>query len=393
MSGLHAALSRIATFFVSILLSVVVQAGPNPVGPGSVGPINAAPEPTAAGPSDFEIAFAHAPVHYQDTDDSRPKADYITLFNYDGDWRANNNWDHLNNFPLPAHVYYSVVETCTHWFIGYAFFHPQDWTDGTVDQEHENDMEGSLAVVRKFGPSGPRLGRLEAIVTTVHSDFYSYVPSGSPFQNGAEDIDGTLTLATFAGSWRPQTSQEAKGHPLKAWPYAGDFDGLDARDGIIYYPSKDTSEVPSSGNDRSVKYQLESFFAPGGLWARQLTEADLPTAQTVTFFQWGRFGGDKSDGCGKGRLTVVCATNSANPPWRWDDNDDGPVYPGEMALDPAHLVERYFSNLGAFSTKYLRNQYVSDLKARGYAGARAPSDWPQSFDLDGLYAKMVTRCG
>ena len=93
MSGVHAALSRIATFIVSILLSVVVQAGPNPVGPGSVGPTNAAPEPQAAGPSDFEIAFAHAPVHYQDTDDSRPKADYITLFNYDGDWRANNNWD------------------------------------------------------------------------------------------------------------------------------------------------------------------------------------------------------------------------------------------------------------------------------------------------------------
>jgi Arm DNA-binding domain len=68
------------------------------------------------------------------------------------------------------------------------------------------------------------------------------------------------------------------------------------------------------------------------------------------------------------------------------------VRAGEMAFDPAHLVSRYFSNLDGFGTKDLRNQYVSDLKARGYRGTRRPRGWPPNLDLDGLYAKMVTRC-
>jgi hypothetical protein len=33
-----------------------------------------------------------------------------------------------------------------HWYILYAFFHPQDWTDTPFDQEHENDLEGLLVI-------------------------------------------------------------------------------------------------------------------------------------------------------------------------------------------------------------------------------------------------------
>jgi hypothetical protein len=51
-----------------------------------------------------------------------------------------------------------------------------------------------------------------------------------------------------------------------------------------------------------------------------------------------------------------------------------------------------FSNLDGFGTKYLRNQYVSDLKASGYIGMQRPRGWPPNLDLDGLYAKMVTHC-
>lgn len=73
-----------------------------------------------------------APVLFQDTFPGTffVPGDYITNFNFDGDYDGTNNW---NNVDLPgavlkAHVYYSHVETLTHHFIGYYFHHPQDRT-------------------------------------------------------------------------------------------------------------------------------------------------------------------------------------------------------------------------------------------------------------------------
>lgn len=387
-----------------------VAQGPTPSRPQSLRPpVHATPPlpaalPPATGPSDLDLAFYHAPIHYQDTDSTNYRADYITRVDYDNNWKADDNWDNLNRFQLRAHAYFSVVETCTHWFIVYGFFHPRDWTDSAADQEHENDLEGLLAIVRK---DGSRFGRLEGIVTVFHNDFYSYTPAGSSLTKGRETIDGTLTMRSYEGSWRPLTAQQAKGHGLKAWPFAGDFQGKPNQDGIIYFPSKTTAEVPSSGNDRDVKYQLLDIFAPGGLWERQLAEAGLPRASAQTFAQWGKFKGNESGGCGRG-LTVTCVGDSANLSWKWDDGDDArirvgtassgaPIYasevqPGEMALDPAHLVDLYFDGLGNFSHKYLRNRYIADLRSRGYGPGRLPRGWPAQLDLGSLFLKLTTQC-
>lgn len=35
----------------------------------------------------------------------------------------------VNSGDLSAAVYYSVAESCTHWFIVYAFFHSRDWVE------------------------------------------------------------------------------------------------------------------------------------------------------------------------------------------------------------------------------------------------------------------------
>ena len=93
---------------------------------------------------DEELAFRHAPVHYQDTDDTNAVADFITAVDYDGEWETNNNWDNLSSSftgqkDLSAEAYYSVVESCTHWFVVYGFYHPRDWVDGSTGQDHEND--------------------------------------------------------------------------------------------------------------------------------------------------------------------------------------------------------------------------------------------------------------
>ena len=85
-----------------------------------------------------ELAYYWAPVWYQDTDSAAYRADYITNFDYDGNWVGNDNWDNLDLYPLNATIYYSILETETHWFIGYYDFHPRDWSTSGLFQ-HEND--------------------------------------------------------------------------------------------------------------------------------------------------------------------------------------------------------------------------------------------------------------
>lgn len=334
-----------------------------------------------------ELAYRYAPVHYQDTDSSDYPSDYITAWDYDSDRLGTNNWDNRGSGQWPATVYYSVVETCSHHFITYAFFHPRDWSDIAFDQEHENDLEGALMIVRK---NGSTYGVLEGMITVFHTNFFSYVPPGSPLTAGHETIDGTLSFTLHEGVNRVRTVQEAKGHGLKAWPYASDFDGGAGQDGIIYYPTLGAAEFPASGNDRFVAYRLVDIDETNGLWAAALDDASLPSGQAPTFHSWGTFKGDESGGCGAGLKT--CGTNSANAPWGWDDSDDGATYRGEFALDPAHLVDHYFNGTGAFSQQYPNNPFLQDLRALGYSSANRPAGFASQLDLTALYAKLVNSC-
>lgn len=291
----------------------------------------------AAAATDAALAARWAPIHYQDSDSSDYDADYLSTVEFDGDWSTQNNWEAQDDTlsRLTGAVYYSVVETSTHWHIVYAFYHPRDWDDipdpfGT--RTHENDMEGVLLTVRR---DGSEYGRLEAIVSVAHTNFYSYTPAGSPYTNGRENIDGTVVMRSYGGYSRPTTRQEAKGHGCYAWN-GSEFPG---GDGVVYYPTG-TGEVPSGGNDRSVGYRLVNIFAAGGLWAQR--------NNTLTYASWGTFRGDN----GK--------DNAANAPWGWDDGDDGSdLQRGLLATDPAKLVSIYFGNEGSFSLAYTRNAYAS----------------------------------
>lgn len=339
---------------------------------------------TAIAINHYDIAFHHAPIHYQDTDSSDYKSDYITAIDYDGDWVSNNNWDNLSSGQWPAKVYYSVVESCSHYFVTYAFFHPRDWTDFPFDREHENDLEGAIFLIRKDSTT---YGSLEGMITVFHRDFYSFTPIGSPLRNGHENIDGSVSFQTYNGIARAKTIQEAKGHGLKAWPHTSDFDGSPNQDGVIYFPSANTSEYPTSGNDRFVRYQLVNIFSSNGVWERALAEAQSPYQ---TFHNWGTFKGDKSGGCGAGWPT--CGTNSANAPWGWDDHNDGGSYRGEFALDPVHLFDHYFDGLATFSHRYLSNQYLEDLESLGFTNSYTPAGFPSELNLNALYGKLTHSC-
>ncbi|MEZ4361128.1 MAG: hypothetical protein R3B48_13165 [Kofleriaceae bacterium] len=291
------------------------------------------------------LARRWAPVHYQDVDQTGRHAlggaaDYITSYDFDGDLNGRNNWDHAGSaaYPLRAHGYYSVVETNTHWYLVYLFFHPRDWTDYFFDTEHENDAEGVLFAVQRDGST---YGRLQAAVTVAHTNFYSYVPSGSLWRSGQEDVDGVLQLATLVDGGHPVTAQQAKGHGLKARPY---YD-ISGGDGVVYYPST-IAEVPSGPNDRNVGYRLVDMLAPGGMWDQR--------NNTSLFAGFGSFAGDSTGGCGSG--AIGCSSNAANAPWGWDDRNDGSPR-GALATDPAGLVRTYFTIPETVSLTYTFNPF------------------------------------
>ena len=292
-----------------------------------------------------QLALRWAPVHYQDVDQTGSHAlggaaDYVTSYDFDGNLNGRDNWDHAGNaaYPLRAYGYFSVVETSTHWFLIYLFFHPRDWTDSFFDTEHENDAEGLLLAVHRDGTT---YGKLKGAVTVAHTDFWSYTPSGTTWTSGGESVDGTLSMATLSDGGHPVTAQQAKGHGLKARPYY-DING----DGVVYYPSLKTAEVPSGPDDRNVLYKLVDILTPGGMWDQR--------ANTSLFASFGSFAGDGTGGCGDG--AVSCSSNSANAPWGWDDHDDGRLR-GALATDPVGVVRAYFTIPEAISATYTFNPF------------------------------------
>ncbi|GAB3938406.1 hypothetical protein [Micromonospora vulcania] len=320
------------------------------------------PAPASAAVSRAELALRWAPIHYQDVDATGSHAlggqsDYITMVDFDGDLNGRNNWDRAgqSGTSLAAYGYYSVVETSTHWYITYLFFHPRDWTDHPFfETEHENDAEGVLFTIERDGST---YGVLRGAVTVAHTDFFSYTPTGSTWTGGGESVDGTLQLqASPHDSFQhPVTAQEAQGHGLKAYPQYN-ING----DGLIYYPST-VAETPSNGNDRDVRYQLIDMLAPGGLWAQRATPS--------LFASLGTFAGDTTGDCGSG--TWSCSTNSANAPWGWDDGNDVPAR-GELASDPAKVAAEYFTIPSGLSRTYTYNPYANAAAALAEAARTAP---------------------
>ena len=98
------------------------------------------------------------------------------------------------------------METSTHWYLTYFFFHPRDWVDHPFfETEHENDGEGLTLAVEK---DGSEYGVLRGMVTIAHSDFYSYTPSGSTWTSGGETVDGAVQLQS--------SPHDAFAHPATA---------------------------------------------------------------------------------------------------------------------------------------------------------------------------------
>jgi hypothetical protein len=267
--------------------------------------------------NEWEALVAHwAPVIYQDTDDTDPAADFVTNFDFDGNWDGLDNWQNQPIYPLNAYTYYWVVETATNWFIGYAMFHPQDWSEFCLPLVcHENDLEGVLLTIRR---DGSQFGQFLLMSTLAHDVVYTYQDFDQfPSAAATGFFDGDVQ---FSGS-HPLVYIEAKGHGITGADRWEAF-GFPGGDGIVYVYGNDAQQ-PVSGNQSGVSYDLADI---QDVWARR--------CDPTTFGSYGAFAGDD--------WTI----DAAHAPWGWGGwGYAAPVF----FLAPATGIGDSFGGLGAFS--------------------------------------------
>lgn len=293
-----------------------------------------------AGPTvdPYQLAFHWAPVIHQG---AASEQDYITRVDYDGDWIGNNNWDNFPNGDLSAHVYYSVIETETHFFIFYSLFHPRDYEPFCLPFLcHENDMESLQLVILK---DGSEFGRLQALETLAHSHLYLYIADPA-VKAGHLPVKGPVLLEGES----PVLYVETYGHGIYGAPI--EFKGGE----VIYRPGEE-AEVPKGIHDPSVGYKLIPIYEE--LWSRrgQVGEGSLFDRP---FDYRGRSLPQAFDGDDYGH-------DRANPPWGYNQGIGDELSRGDWFLDPARALAYHASFPAPFSRVYVFNPYLVDLDLLG----------------------------
>lgn len=299
-----------------------------------------------------ELAQYWSPMVYQDVYNwSQYFGDFISKFDYDGDWKGNNNWNNLEQYKnnLKAYSYYSVQETATHYYIGYNFYHPRDdapygltqYYDNRLPLDcHENDMEGIIVVVTK---NGYGYGDFLLMETVSHGHRYQYT-NDSSITGGYENIEGgvrfTETTAngvtTGKHPWIKSTSNgvgNGHGHGITAitTPHT---DG-----GILYYTTPanvaERSHFDRNRNDNNYNTRVQyGLISLDELWSRR---NDIGNGRT--FGKFGDFDGDDY------------RADAASAPWGWND--------GLWLSDPAYLIDSHLNGLQNFSHNYIFNKYFT----------------------------------
>ena len=330
---------------------------------------------TFAQNAERDTAARFAPIFFQALGDN-PRSDYITNFDFDGDWRGDNNWENVDNkkFSLRAYVYYSVSETQTHYFIHYAVFHPRDYKGGAkkgvlfselikegvkiaskgneptglmaeAGVAHENDLEGALVVVDKKTSSNND-DVVAYLETLHHNNFSAYLPASA--ENPAFKTfktEGQNVLLYI----------EPKGHGIEAYAEQKNAE-------FVIYKFGGKAGDPTKANGGRVDYELVPIQTT--LWTRAKS-----AKQNATFGKMIDYGSVSIDVMQNGKSVAKKFTlgslasafdgdtggkNMARPPWAWFDNDRRSEQLGLWFFDPAKTIKRDFKLPDSFSTAYVR---------------------------------------
>jgi Zn-dependent protease with chaperone function len=333
---------------------------------------------------DHQIAARFAPVFRQALGSS-PRFDYVTRFDFDGDWRGDNNWENAGNesHRLSATIYFNVSETETHYFVHYAAFHPRDYKGGNVRGAvlseilregvarhgnydptglsqaavlaHENDLEGALVVVQKaiglFGST-----QVVFVETLAHNQFLQYRVGSGERDVTAEDEHAVIFI-------------EPKGHGIEA--YHGGDQLRSAEGGFVTYRYTGQAEEPTGAPDEEVGYDLVSLTE--SLWPAARQQHSGVFGGSFDYQDWTVRALDAGGNVVTHETTlglvgsvlngVVGGRNMARPPWGWYDQDETDQRQGGWYLTPAETVKRHFGLGDDFSTTYTHHPTLGVYRA------------------------------
>jgi Zn-dependent protease with chaperone function len=298
---------------------------------------------------DRKIAALYAPVfHVGVTRNAR--YDLPTSFDFDGDQRADNNWQNADSsgYRPRGYVYYNLSETETHYLINYTLFFPVD--DKRVFESqgevHENDMESCLVVVEK---SEAGTGRVVVVEVLGEEGLRKYIPN-------AALLGGFESIRLQEG--RPPLFVDPKGHRIMA--FRGDeVRNLEYVRDLLSYEYAGRADDPTQARQKRVGYELVSLH---GFWkAAQTRAADIFMEQhdygrlTVKLLDRGQ---RTETTVNIGRAGTTFRTGVRNQtggalPWALSDPADKEI--GRWFLDPAWIVGQHFRLRPAFSRHYVHN--------------------------------------
>ena len=337
---------------------------------------------------DRAIAAHFAPVFHQGLGDKK-RQDYFTNFDFDGDWRGDNNWSNADDgrFPRLAQAYFAVSETPTHFLIHYALFHPRDYKGGEVRGPllskiiregvkrggrydptgllgeailaHENDMEGCLVVAAKTGTDFKQ-ARVVFVETLAHDRFFKYITEATTTSAGSERAFDAVKLE--AG--RPLLYIEPKGHGISAY-FGNDKQRPSA--GLLVYKFTGRADDPEKSTQDFIGYDLvplattiwprarggenETFGVAHLYGKRSFNVALTSNRVSKRTFNLGTLGSAFRGNKG--------APHKARPPWGWFDRNDGERAQGEWFFEPAATIKRHFNLGNDFSDAYIHAPFLS----------------------------------
>lgn len=310
------------------------------------------------------LLLAFAPVFIQEQDPSSAKPDTPLPIDFDGDWRATNNWDNLDRVSpssLRPAAYGAAILTRTHAFLTYVLFYPRDWASPFCVPYicHDNDLEAVQLVVKRASFDAP--ATLLYVETKAHFDYVAAKASEL-----SRDHTG-----------RPLLRVESQGHGI--------------------YPVLCAEKLPEQARKLTpTDYELFSLHTT--LWARR-----DPGASSGELWTSGETGYLAYTGARQGRVGAPLGASMAGrkyaggvrPPWGLRASVGAR---GDWFLDPAFVANARHPAIfqeQEFDTGYDFNPFLDDLarECSGETCAPAPPRPPPSLTAQTALGGLLLGLG